>query len=79
MASVVIPRSFRLTAAIILAAFVLLGHVAMQPTVYEAWDLWMVSMPLGYELDVQRNVDSGAWAVYWLAPDGTSTKLAGGR
>ena len=34
-------------------------------------------LPGGYELDWQRTKDG--WAVFWQSPDGTSTKLAGGR
>jgi hypothetical protein len=40
-------------------------------------EVWWLAIPDGYELDGQ--VTTRGWAVFWRAPDGTSTRLAGGR
>jgi hypothetical protein len=40
-------------------------------------DLWMVPLPLGHELDVQRT--RSGWAAFGMTPDGSSTRLAGGK
>jgi hypothetical protein len=69
----------RVIVAVAVAATLFLGQPAAQPTLSEMWDLWMIPMPLGHELDLQRNVATGAWAAFWLRADGASAKLAGGR
>jgi hypothetical protein len=39
--------------------------------------VWWLALPGGHELDGQMT--RHGWAVFWQAPDGSSTKLVGGR
>jgi hypothetical protein len=43
----------------------------------EGGEVWWLTLPGGHELDGQMT--RHGWAVFWLAPDGSSTKLGGGR
>ena len=44
-------------------------------------EMWALRLPLGYELNYQsitsRHGGPAGWALFWYAPDGVSTKLAG--
>jgi hypothetical protein len=40
-------------------------------------EVWWLTLPGGRELDGQMT--RHGWAVFWQTPDGTSTRLAGGR
>jgi hypothetical protein len=60
-----------------LAVFLLATLGGAQEIKGDGMELWMVSMPLGYELDVQRT--RSGWAVFWMTPDGASTRVAGWR
>jgi hypothetical protein len=43
----------------------------------EGGEVWWLELPGGHELDGQMT--RHGWAVFWQAPDGTSTRLVGGR
>jgi hypothetical protein len=40
-------------------------------------EVWWLALPGGHELDGQMT--RHGWAVFWMTPDGTSTRLVGGR
>ncbi len=42
------------------------------------YDLWMVQLPAGYDLDIQRSHGGERWAIFWQDFDGSATRIASG-
>jgi hypothetical protein len=60
-----------------LAVFLLATFGSAQEIKQPGMELWMVPMPLSHELDVQHT--RSGWAMFWMTPDGESTRVAGWR
>jgi hypothetical protein len=71
----------QLVVKVVAAAFVatmLASGLAIQRESTPTHDLWMLPLPLGYEVDYQRSRGDGDWALFWQDPGGASTPLVRG-
>jgi hypothetical protein len=58
-----------------LATLVLANAPALRSESTPTPDLWMFPLPLGSEIDYQRNRESGVWGVFWQGTDGGSLRF----